>query len=305
MIDTQWIKKELKYGACNVEKNFDFYFNFLLSKLHEIFVWENLPETIDEVWLNNNLFVNGLICFTDFNGELYALNGNQGGIDKYYYSEWFTIANPVLGEKRAYIGKNCVMMYNSPSDKYFPQGLYQLITIMATMLADNIVSINTAQINTRVQAIVTADSTAERNSAETYLKRLYAGEPYSVVEETLVNKIGVNPINKTNTDITDLIELQQYILGTFFQSIGVKLNSVSKKERLISDEINSVDSYLKISLDSMLKSRQKAVNDINTMFGTNISVRINPAVDYEKQEEEAAQEEQAEESGVNDNDAES
>lgn len=288
----KWLQNEFKYGACNVEDNYNFYFKFLLSKLHQLFVWSGLPETISETWLNNNLFLSGLICFTEFNGKLYALNGGQSGVNAEYAPTTFTIGNPVLDSKICTVDKDCVIMYNDPTDIYFPMGLYQLINTTATMLADNVVSINTCQINTRVQAIVTADTSAERVSAEIQMKKLYSGVPFTVVEQNLLDKINVNPISNTNNGISDLIELQQYIIGTFFQNIGIKLNAVNKKERLITDEVESVDNYLKISAETMLKSRQDALKKINAMFGTNISVKLNPIIEQSendnKQETESA-----------------
>jgi hypothetical protein len=59
-----------------------------------------------------------------------------------------------------------------------------------------------------------------------------------------------------------------------------------KKERLITDEINSQEDYLCISLDVMEKSRKEAVKQINEMFGTDIRVKINPILAAEDKTED-------------------
>ena len=293
--------KECKYnsksfGICNVEENYNFYFSYLLSKLNNLFVWENLPESIDELALNTQLFLNGNTCFTEFNGKLYCLNGNLGSTpNEYYFPTKFIIANPILGNKEATIlGENAdsVMMYNSKVDALsysLPAGfgLYQLIKQTATLLADNIVSISCAQINSRVQAVHTAESESMAKSAEMIIKDMYMGKPYRVVTEDEIEKFNIHGTeNKSAADIINqLIELQQYIIGQFYMSIGVKYNAVNKKERLITDEINFQDDFLDINLDTMLQSRLEACEKINKMFGTNITCKINPILQRSDEDE--------------------
>ena len=272
-------KDKFKFGICNVEQNYQFYFNWLLGKLHEIFVWENLPESVDEEFLNTTLFIDGMVTFFKKEDKLYALNCGLGGkINEYYEPTELILANPVLGSATFTRDKDCVVMFNTKADKEAItgiRGLYPLIHQTATLLADNIVSINCAQINTRVQALVVADSTAQKNSAEVTMKELYSGKPFKVLEDTMIDKIKVNPITANPAaNITELVELHQYIIANFYNNIGIKTNYQMKKERMITDEINSLNDFLAVSLDSMLSSRCAAVDKINEMFGTNIKVKL-------------------------------
>lgn len=278
-------KSRMKFGICDVDREYRFYFKWLLNKLNQIFKWNNLPETVDETFLNNMLFLNGNVCWTDkLKGQLTVYYGNPGGEpDRYYMPTLFTIANPVMGSASVRIENDAegIMMFNSKGDKFFTYmpstgGLFELIHQTATLLADNVVSINTAQINTRVQGIVTAGSDVLRRSAEVYMKQLYAGKPYTVIDENLAASIKVNPISSSASSnyISQLIELHQYIIAQFFNSVGIKTNPVNKKERLITDEINSVDNYLAVSLNEMLISRQESIERINKKYNTNISVEL-------------------------------
>lgn len=276
-------------GICNVEDNYNFYSAWLLSKVNELFDWENLPDTIDETVLNTYLFLDGKAIFTKINDKLYALDGNLGGKpNQYYLPTQAIIANPILGSHILEIDKDCIVMYNTDTDKIFSCGLKQLIHQTATLLADNIVSINCAQLNTRVQSLVVADSTIQKNSAELVMKDLYSGKPYKVLEDNMIDKIKVNNIGATSSSqtIQQLIELHQYIIGQFFNNIGIKTNFVMKKERLITDEINCLDDFLAISLDTMLISRQNAVEKINELYGTNIKVKLKDYLEPLKQREE-------------------
>lgn len=266
-------------GICDVEENFNFYFSWLLSKLHQLFIWENLPDTIDEQVLNDLLFLDGQVIWFKQNNNLYAVNGSYGGkINEYYLPTEAIVANPVLGSHQLQIGKDCVVMTNSSTDRtYCSMGLAPLINQTATLLADNIVSINCAQINTRIQALVVADSTQQKNSAELIMKELYSGKPFKVLEDSMIDKIKVNPITANPAaNISELVELHQYIIAQFYQNVGIKMNAVMKKERLITEEINSQENFLAVSLETMEKARKTAVEKINELFGTEISVKINP-----------------------------
>lgn len=270
---------------CDVNKAYRFYFKWLLGKLHELFKWENMPDTIDIDFLNNCLFLDGHVLFTDkLDKKLRCFFGEIGGEPNIYYMPTlYTVANPVVGSANVNIDndKEGVVMFNSREDKiynFMPRGsgLYPLIHQTATLLADNIVSINTAQINSRVQACIIAGDEQLRNSAEVYVKDLYKGKPWTVVSESMISSIKSNPISSAATPqaIQALVELHQYIIADFYNSIGIKTNPVNKKERLITDEINSVDDYLAVTINQMLDSRKLGIEKVNKRFGTNIKVDV-------------------------------
>ena len=124
------------------------------------------------------------------------------------------------------------------------------------------------------------------------IKDLYAGKPYRTVPGDELEKFTVQGINNTAMPniIAQLVELQQFIIGQFYQNIGIKFNSTNKKERLITDEINFQDDFLAVNLYTMLESRKEAVEKINELFGTDISVELSeilqPVIDDAVQEPE-------------------
>ena len=152
-------------GVCNVDQNFKYYFKTLVNKVGSLIDIKNLPENIDEEFLKEQLILTGKICFTQFNNHVYALNGNVGGEPNcYYLPTEFVIANPVLGSKNIKIrhedgsnkvdGLEGILVGLTSADKNMETaitgGLYDLIYQTAGLLADNIVSLNCAQINARV-----------------------------------------------------------------------------------------------------------------------------------------------------------
>lgn len=289
-----WQLRAGRGGVCDFRKNYDFFFKWLTNKIMSCFIISDeepseKTKTIKWDYAKLNLILDGQVCITDFDGKLYACIGNRGGVpNEYYIPTRFIIANPILGSKEVEIDKDGVVLYNTKIDEYmytgttpiFATGLFDLIEQTATLLSDNIISINCSQINARVAAFVTADSEAQAATAEETLKKIYAGKPYVALKSDMIDKININPLNASaaGQNITELVELHNYIVANFFQSIGIKSNNVMKRERLIRDEIESQDDFLQVSILEMLSSWQDGLDKVNIMYGTKFKVELNPVL---------------------------
>lgn len=267
-------------GICDFRLNYNFYFKWLLNKVCSCFYITGLPETVNEYYIKSTLITDGDIGITQFNNKLYAVNGTLAGQpDEYYVPSQYVVANPILGSKTFTRGIDGVVIYNTDTDQYISGGLYGLISQTATLLADNIISINCAQINSRVQVMLTAEDDNQVIAGETALKKLYAGKPYTILKSDLIDKININPINNNcANNLSELVELHNYIVGNFFQSIGVKSNNIRKKAHVLQDEIESQDGFLQISILEILTSWQKGFDQVNALYGTDIRVNLNPAL---------------------------
>ena len=291
---TNWRIRAGRGAVCDFKSNYDFYFKWLTDKVMSCFIIsdeepEDRTMSINWDYAKMNLILDGQICITDFNEKLYACIGNRGGaVDEYYLPTQFLIANPILGSKQVEIGRNGVVIYNTKVDKFvwtgsgaiFSGGLYDLVAQTATLLADNIISINCVQVNARVSTFFTADSEAQAVAGEATLRKLYAGAPYLILRSDMIDKLNVNPVNAAaaTQNITELIELHNYIISSFFQNIGIKSNNVMKRERLISDEIDTQMDYLQINILEILAAWQKGLDEVNEMYNTKFTVKLNPVL---------------------------
>ena len=276
-----WKERFGEGGVCDFKANYDFFFKWLLSKTCACFYIEGLPDTLDEYYIKSTLLLDGDIAVSDFDEKLYAVLGAPGGKpDEYYKPTLYTVANPVLGSKTITNNVDGVIIYNTPSDTYVPGGIYGLISQTATLLADNIVSINCCQINARVVALVTADGKAQLVEAENTMKNIYAGKPYKILKSDIIERININPIASTQTssNISELVELHNYIVSNYFQSIGIRSNNLRKKSHMLQDEIDVQNNFLQISIYEILTSWQKGFDKVNELYGTDIKVHINPAL---------------------------
>lgn len=293
-------------GVCNVDQNFKFYFKTLTNKVGQMIEFKNLPENVDEEFLKEQLILCGKICFTQFNSHVYALNGNVGGEPNCYYeSQDFIIANPILGSKTVKIrhedgstkvdGLEGILVGLTSIDKQVESlhgGLYELIYQTAGLLADNVVSLNCAQINSRVQVAFVADDEALANTGEKVLKDMYNGKPYKILTQDILNKLTVSPIaaSGTNTTIMSLIEAQANIWQNFYNQLGLSYNGNLKRERINTAESELMTGSLNLNLQTIIENLKADIDRVNELFGTSIEVDINPDAMPPEVEEIAADE---------------
>lgn len=89
----------------------------------------------------------------------------------------------------------------------------------------------------------------------------------------------------------ELMDYKRSVEGDLLTFLGQNNTPVDKKERLITDEAEANNQLIQSFADLQLEARQKACEEINQMFGLNISVRRkvqvveNPVEDGENPEE--------------------
>lgn len=260
---------------------FHYYSGMLLNRIIKMFDWTGMPDTIDVDFLNYTLITYGSVGFTDFSGKLYALFGNVGGEpNEYYFPRLYVIANPVLGSKTIKIDENGVVMYNSTIDRFtqptnYGNPLNSLIDITAQRLTETTISALTASKNIRAALLISAKDDETRQAAEVALRKIYNGEPDVIFRDKVIDSLNitVNPvIGDAARALTELREEYQFTLAQFYNAIGIQANYNLKRERLNTSEVNSNLDALLINIADMLYQRQIAVEKINAMFGTSISV---------------------------------
>lgn len=245
---------------------------YMLNRTQAMFEWKNLPDTIPTRSLELFLQVNGNVCFYEYENNLYVFTGGLGGEPNVYYMPTiYTIANPALKlSKSLKIDVDCVVM---PNDSLYV-GLLPMLSRYATLLCENELSIKIATVNSRIVDLIGAPDDRTRASAEKFLEDIEAGKPGVIAENAFLDGIRAQPYGGTsNTNaITNLIELEQYLKASMFNELGLNANYNMKRESLNSAESQLNDDALLPFVDNMLKCRQTAVDKVNAMYGTDISV---------------------------------
>ena len=270
----------------SLDKLSEYYIKDTLIRTQKMFNYNNLPKTIPKEQLELLLQRNGYAVITKVNGELYAFYGGLGGEpNEYYLPTIATVANPALKfSKSMVIDKECVVIKN---DVMF-MGLMPLIESTSYLLAQADISFKYALINGRMKAIVTAPNDEVKAALDEMFRQIEKGSSLKVVvDDDLMNELKVSPYG-TNDNGIDIIELKQYIIGSFYQKLGIQSNFNMKREALNSAESALNDDILYPLIDEMLEQRQKGVEKINELYGTNISVELSSIWKQLRDQEEQA-----------------
>ena len=269
------------------------YIRYMLNRTQKIFEYEGLPDTIPQRMLEFILQINGCACFAKVKGNLYAFRCGLGGTpDVYYRPTLAEIANPALNySKHLKIDEECVVMLNDSS----MIGMIPMYRKYATALAENDLSFNKASINLRIMSIITAPDSTTKKAAEQYLKDIAEGKDGVIASNEFLNGVKVLPMTSAYRTFTDLIEYHQYMKAAWFNEIGLNANYNMKREKLSTTESQMNSDALLPLVDDMLARRQEALEKINAMFETNISVKFTSS--WEKMEEEVLTLGQDEEEG--------
>ena len=268
------------YGNCNnITKNKDAlvrsYIAYMLTRTLTIFEYENLPDTIPKKDFELITQIVGYTTISEVDGKLYAFYGGLGGMpNEYYLPTLSVVANPYLKLSKVYeIGKNCEVILN---DSMYV-GLTPMFDKYANLIADVDISIRFATINTRIPMLAVAEDDNVAKSVNELFEKVEKGEnlksiiaPNSLSEDTFKTR----EYFKQNTNIKDLIELRQYLLGCWYNDLGIQSNFNMKRESLNENEIGMNLDALVPLIDNMLEERQKGWERVNEHYGTNVNVKL-------------------------------
>lgn len=269
----------------------------VLTKMQSAFKWYGLPETIPQKWLEFQLDSNGWCFFTKVNGDYYTFTGGLGGEpDVYYQPTICTVSSPALNfSAELKIGEDGILI---SSDTY-RRGIIPVIGKYSGLLAENTITIRIADIMSRLTNIMSAADDDTIESAKEYLRQIEDGNLGVIEESPFLEDLKVQAAaNSGNTRLTDLIEMEQYLKASLYNELGLQANYNMKRESINSSEAQLGDDVLQPLIDNMLEMRQNACEEINKMYGLNISVELASAW-ADNEETRAAEIDAIEAKGVN------
>lgn len=261
--------------------------NYMFDRTSQIFEYEGLPDTLPAYELEQLLQCGGFGIVTPVDGDLYAFTGGLGGVlDAYYRPTLATVNNPYLnfngrlqiiyeaGRRKIDVENfngDCVVIRNDTNY----MGFYPLFSRYATLMTENELTMKIANINMRIPTLVSADDDRTQKSAEAYFERVERGDLGVIGETPFLEGLHTAPYTgQSNQLLTDLIEYEQYIKASWFNEIGLDANYNMKREKLSTTESQMNSDALLPLIDDMLTCRERGLELINKMYGTNISVKL-------------------------------
>lgn len=249
---------------------FNDYFNRLFELAINMFKWENLPDTVDERFLELALCEKGYCLYfnDDIMGNL-ALTCMIGGELDVYRIPTRRIAFAVNGYQAERTNKDSVLIFNN----YLHTPTMQTISLYAERLTaiERAIDVNVNAQKTPI-AILT-DEKQKRTVEEIYRK--YEGNAPVIIGAKNLDLDSVKALTTGAPYVADKLNiLKRQIWNEALTFFGIENANTEKRERLVSDEITSNLGGVQAQRYVMLNAREQAADKINRMFGTNISVKF-------------------------------
>lgn len=241
-----------------------------LNKSLTMFDWQNLPGTLPMVELEKMLQINGYAIIAKYKDDLYAFNGGFSGQDAYNRPTKVIINNPALKLNTTYtINEDCIVIKNDD----MKQGLIKIYEYFGQRLIENQITMLMTDYNLRMPFTISSSDDQTTQSAKDYLNKIIDGSLGVIGEQKLFKALSVTPTNtKQTATFSDLYGYQQFIIAQLNNTIGLATNNNMKRERLTTNEIEINKNASYPLVDNMLRNRQTAVEQINEIFGLDISV---------------------------------
>lgn len=266
-------KYDMMEDTTDVFKGYLYYKNFLFEKLIKIFKYEGLPATIPQEALEDYILHFGFAGVTENKKfGMVAVPCTKYGVGLYpRYEPFAQYCTPLMEARDLIVGRDIVVVKNNT----YQLSCEPLVERYARQLADADSSITIALENARINVIPSFDDDEGAESYKAYMIANRLGQVDAVADTSFIQKGVFTDYQKNNQSTLSLalVETRNEILRSFLLEIGITVAS-DKKERMVVDEVNANSQLLMFNLHDMLDSRKKAMEDVNAIYGTNISVDL-------------------------------
>ena len=290
--------------------------DWLLNKTAVMFEYENLPPTIPKIALERLLQWCGSCAIWNVpprytpvgNGASFNYSTMVDHSDSTLFAFDYTLAEAPDPYKEPYkliitspgfrptisetleINKETVIIRNDTNYR----GLYALHKKYAELLAEAELSLRSTLVVLRDQLLFIAKTESQRRAVERYIASRELGEPSFIQSQDLGTQLETVFANTHSNAVELAVNGLQAIKAAWYNEIGLNPSFSMKREYTSAQEIDTQTDLLMPIIDDMYESRRIGIENVNAMFGTNISVRKASAwemkeksIDLIEQQEEA------------------
>lgn len=243
------------------------YYRYLTELAISMFEWKNLPETVDERYMELCLFTHGQAIFfkDEVMGYLCLNNAVQGKFNVYRIPERRR-AYAANGYNKVLTDEDSVIIYND----YLRGNTMNAVRNYAEMLWD---IDQTIRVNARAQKtpiLIACDESERMTMLNVYQK--YDGNQPVIYGTKELKGNSLQVLSTGAPDVTkNLYELKTKYFNEALTYLGISNINVQKKERLVADEVTRMVGGTIASRYQRLEMRRKACDEINRMFGLDLA----------------------------------
>lgn len=268
--------------------------------------FDGLPDTISERVLLEALLWYGSACFFEKNGSLLCLPCAPSGDGYNIYGEvgnvWVFGRNGMLNEtvdvyihgsdEDAFLKKTngvgpkskmrgVIVWENATRYPFINQTMF-----FSQAIADSMRTLDVCRKNIKNPYIIVSEEASIKTVKEFFNQR-DNNEEYIVSTGIFpANKVNVLPLVVNSDNLNAITALIEWYESKYRELCGIDNNAQMDKkgENLIKAEVSINDQYTEMSLDKVIPYIQFGLDDVNKIFGTNITVKKN-APEQEKMTE--------------------
>ena len=252
------------------EYSIDFYTHRLVELGMSMFDWQDLPKNIDWRFIEYTLMYNGYGVFfkEDVLNEYAYLQATLSGKYDFNRIPYDRRVYSVSGYNRQLTADNSVIIWNNVMRTATIPGVLYYARKLADI--DRVMDIN---LNAQKTPILIMCEEDDRLTIKNAYMQYEGNQPviYGSKNLDLMNKLTV-----FKTDAPYLLDKLNDQKNQYWNDaltyLGISNINVQKKERLITDEVTRSMGGVIASRTSRLEMRREACENINKMFGLNISV---------------------------------
>lgn len=289
--------KELrKYAEYENNRQWQDVFNRLVSIVINIYEWVGLPDTCDPYFFETILLWQAQACIIkdEKKGGFLSLPATPASQMNLYYENTYWRAYS-LGYSQKFLAltkwnkdiykkattvidvpevvpTGCVCVDNSMS---YP--LIETVRMYTDKLVDVMRAIDVKVKQLKLGFIIETDEESKTaihqaiNDVDQNVLAVFARRDIAkVMKESKSINTGATPI-----ELETLWKHYDNIMSAFLTAFGINnLNTADKKERLLTDEVNSNNEQIALNAAYRLDQRLHFCENFNSVFGTNVSCRI-------------------------------
>ncbi len=245
------------------------YYNRLLELAINMYEWKNLPDTVDERFLELTLFSDGMAVFFQDDGGLgyLCLQCMIGGELDVYRIPIDRTAYATNGYQMRLDNQNSVIIFNNYTHtnsmldvEMYARRLYEI---------ERTIDVNVKAQKTPV--LIRATENQRLTMKNLYMQ--YDGNEPFIFGDKQLDMDGIKVLKTDAPYVADKLNiLKRQIWNEALTYLGIENSNTEKRERLVSDEITSNLGGVVAQRFCRLNARRKAAEQINKMFGLDIQV---------------------------------
>lgn len=289
--------KELrKYAEYENNRQWQDVFNRLVSIVTNIYEWDGLPDTCDQYFLETILLCQAQACiiYDEKKGGFLSLPSTPASQMNLYYqntywrayslgytqkflalTKWnkdiYKKATPFIDETET-LPIGCVC-----TDNIMSYPLIETVRIYTDKLVDVMRAIDVKVKQLKLGFIIETDEESKTaiqqavHDVDNNVLAVYARRDIAkVMKESKSINTGSTPM-----ELETLWKDYDNVMSAFLTAFGINnLNTADKKERLLTDEVNSNNEQIALNAAYRLDQRLHFCENLNSVFGTNVTCRI-------------------------------